>query len=443
MSKQIEFNSDARAKLKAGVDALANAVRVTLGPKGRNVVIGKAFGSPHVTKDGVSVAKQVELKDPIENLGAVNGGTIGGSYQVLIGSGNASGSRYFDLPNPNKSYQFAVGIRTDANPSKYWLVGDENFNVGIGTTNPQTKLTVQGNVNVSGAVTAASVTLSGNLIDSSNSNYYFNPGQGGNLAAGFYVTNDPVSYGTYVQINDDQIYAYDGITGGSFDIRSKKNENSYINGGNLGIGTDNPPDKLTVSGKIQIQQDSGSNNRIVFRGQPTSSYRWNIDNYSSSNEFRIYREDDATSANGFIAVSITTNGEVSIASTTNLKQVTETVVNAFNTALAPSSGTLTVDTSLGTVVLGDLNASVTTWAFTNVPTANSKATTVTLIIDGDTAQTYGDACSVNGSAVSGGVKWSGGSAPTATNNFDVITFTIVKDSAGTINVFGSGNTNFS
>ena len=70
MSKQIEFNSDARAKLKAGVDALANAVKTTLGPKGRNVVIGKAFGSPHVTKDGVSVAKQVELKDPIENLGA-------------------------------------------------------------------------------------------------------------------------------------------------------------------------------------------------------------------------------------------------------------------------------------------------------------------------------------------------------------------------------------
>ena len=70
MSKQIEFNSDARAKLKAGVDALANAVRVTLGPKGRNVVIGKQFGSPHVTKDGVTVAKQIELSDPIENLGA-------------------------------------------------------------------------------------------------------------------------------------------------------------------------------------------------------------------------------------------------------------------------------------------------------------------------------------------------------------------------------------
>ena len=70
MAKQIEFNSDAREKLKAGVDKLADAVKVTLGPKGRNVVIGKPYGAPHVTKDGVSVAKEVILQDPIENLGA-------------------------------------------------------------------------------------------------------------------------------------------------------------------------------------------------------------------------------------------------------------------------------------------------------------------------------------------------------------------------------------
>jgi chaperonin GroEL len=70
MAKQIEFNSEARTKLKRGVDTLANAVKCTLGPKGRNVVIGKKYGSPHVTKDGVSVAKEIELSDPIENLGA-------------------------------------------------------------------------------------------------------------------------------------------------------------------------------------------------------------------------------------------------------------------------------------------------------------------------------------------------------------------------------------
>ena len=70
MAKEISFNSDARAKLKAGVDQLAKAVACTLGPKGRNVVIAKQFGGPHITKDGVSVAKEVVLKDPMENLGA-------------------------------------------------------------------------------------------------------------------------------------------------------------------------------------------------------------------------------------------------------------------------------------------------------------------------------------------------------------------------------------
>jgi chaperonin GroEL len=70
MAKDIYFDVDARDKLKKGVDALANAVKVTLGPKGRNVVIGKKFGAPQITKDGVSVAKEIELKDAIENMGA-------------------------------------------------------------------------------------------------------------------------------------------------------------------------------------------------------------------------------------------------------------------------------------------------------------------------------------------------------------------------------------
>jgi chaperonin GroEL len=70
MSKIILFEKDARDKLKAGVDKLANAVKVTLGPKGRNVIIDKKYGAPSITKDGVSVAKEIELEDPIENMGA-------------------------------------------------------------------------------------------------------------------------------------------------------------------------------------------------------------------------------------------------------------------------------------------------------------------------------------------------------------------------------------
>jgi chaperonin GroEL len=70
MSKIIKFDSEARTSLKTGVDKLANAVKVTLGPKGRNVILQKKFGVPHITKDGVSVAKEIELEDPIENIGA-------------------------------------------------------------------------------------------------------------------------------------------------------------------------------------------------------------------------------------------------------------------------------------------------------------------------------------------------------------------------------------
>src|SRR3954465_16045963 len=70
MAKQIVFEDVARKKLKAGVDALANAVKTTLGPKGRNVALDKKWGSPTVTHDGVTVAKEIELEDPFENMGA-------------------------------------------------------------------------------------------------------------------------------------------------------------------------------------------------------------------------------------------------------------------------------------------------------------------------------------------------------------------------------------
>ena len=70
MAKEIKFDIEARESLKRGVDALANAVKVTLGPKGRNVILAKTYGAPHITKDGVSVAKEVELEDPFENMGA-------------------------------------------------------------------------------------------------------------------------------------------------------------------------------------------------------------------------------------------------------------------------------------------------------------------------------------------------------------------------------------
>ena len=69
-AKEIRFHTDARERMLRGVDILANAVRVTLGPKGRNVVLDKSFGAPRISKDGVTVAKEIELADKFENMGA-------------------------------------------------------------------------------------------------------------------------------------------------------------------------------------------------------------------------------------------------------------------------------------------------------------------------------------------------------------------------------------
>ena len=89
-AKDLEFNIDARAGLKRGVDKLAEAVKVTLGPKGRNVVIDRKFGAPTVTKDGVTVAKEVELKDPIENMGAQMVKEVATKTSDLAGDGTTT-----------------------------------------------------------------------------------------------------------------------------------------------------------------------------------------------------------------------------------------------------------------------------------------------------------------------------------------------------------------
>jgi chaperonin GroEL len=89
-AKELQFNTEARAKLKRGVDQLAEAVKVTLGPKGRNVVIDKKFGSPTVTKDGVTVAKEIELADPIENMGAQMVKEVATKTSDLAGDGTTT-----------------------------------------------------------------------------------------------------------------------------------------------------------------------------------------------------------------------------------------------------------------------------------------------------------------------------------------------------------------
>ena len=87
MAKQIVYGEQARQAVLRGINQLADAVKVTLGPRGRNVILGKSYGSPTITKDGVSVAKEIDLKDPLENMGAQRFNALNDKYENLVHAG--------------------------------------------------------------------------------------------------------------------------------------------------------------------------------------------------------------------------------------------------------------------------------------------------------------------------------------------------------------------
>ena len=124
--------------------------------------------------------------------------------------------------------------------------------------------------------------------------------------------------------------------------------------------------------------------------------------------------------------------------------ITEKVVGNFSDSMSVSAGgTFTVDVSLGSVVCGVATTSISSWAFTNVSSENSKATTSTLIINAGLGYTYGDAVTVNGAAVANGVRWVGGNPPPSTANEDILTFSILRDSTGVTRVYCSSSINIS
>ncbi len=125
-------------------------------------------------------------------------------------------------------------------------------------------------------------------------------------------------------------------------------------------------------------------------------------------------------------------------------RVVESNLGGFSIALTPSSNVLTINVAASNTIIGQpATTAINTWAFTGVNLNNNESITITLILDSNTAASYGDACSVDGNNISNGVRWSGGSPPIATSNTDIITFVIIRDGSGTTRVFGQGNTDFS
>lgn len=213
----------------------------------------------------------------------------------------------------------------------------------------------------------------------------------------------------------------------------------------VGIGTSVPTSQLEVVSfdpEIPVLQVTPKSNGHAIRvsNKPVVD----ADSFVVTKDGKVGIASTAPGSKLTVIGDVSVSGVSTFTGVTHLNgSITEKVVGNFSSSLTAIGGTLTIDVSQGTVVLGGLTTSVTTWAFTNVTTLNNKATTVTIINDAGTAATYGDACRVNGSLISGGIRWVGGNAPPATNQEDILTFSIIRDSTGETRVYCNSSLNIS
>jgi len=440
---------------------------------GSNLLAGHLAGTA-MTTGGLNVL-----------LGASSTGATTSSGQVAVGaSATTSGDYALALGYAASAAANCMDVRF-GNASR--ITGDANGLIGINQATPGAQLHVTSSAaTTKGLIVKGVASHTANLIETQDS--------AGSSTKGFYVTPGIVNYalpatvnGMHLSIGVGTNFASNGNlfvgTGAAYQalLNNQEGDQNTILGSNAGYTTKGSSNTFvgssaarlgnttTCTGSVCIGRNagydvSGNFNTLIgtYSGGGISTGTANTClgyNATVGVQYTASANGSNGVAIGYNASAVTngldirfggasritgdSSGHITVANTLHAKRYTETVSNAFNTALAPSSGTFTIDSSLGNAVVGALSASVTTWAFTNISTDNSKVTTVTAALAGNASYTYGDAVSVNGVAVSGGIMWSGGTAPTSTSGTDIIRFDIIRDSAGTVKVFGSATLNYS
>ena len=260
------------------------------------------------------------------------------------------------------------------------------------------------------------------------------------------VGNLQLSSNEVTTTSGDLVFNPSGISSTTVEGDLNVNGTSHLNGSI--VLRDNDVIRMGDDGDLRIWHDGAQSlisdvgtGSLIIRATDLSLQAANADNfaYFTADGSAAFFHDNTKRVE-------TTGYGASITGATFTNNVIERVVGTASSIISVSAGTLTLDLSQGSVRMGDLNASVSTWAFTNFPATSQfrgGMLKYTLILDGDVTQTYGDICTVNGVSVTGGIKWKGGSAPAPTNNFDILTFTIVRDSDYNYSVFGSVDTNYS
>ncbi len=441
-----------------------------------NLFVGiSTVGFASITNTTIGVATITTINASRINAGIVSaiGATVGVATITtgLLTDLNVSGVGTVNNLN-------VTGITTTNNlrvSTKSTLVGDLEVDgntlyvnsstnrVGIGSTLPEYALDVIGDVRFNEVIYASNGRgNTGEVLTSQGPNpAVWAPAVNVTVGAAnsTLITDIPSSsdihYVTFAANTSDIGFSYVDSTGLVYLPSSNR----------LGIGSTQPGFSLDVGGNINF---TGT---LFKGGELYVASRWSID--ENDNIWRLNGNVGVgTSALGKkfeVSGSSRFNGDVTITSTGSIgigttlaksklhligdsrldglanfeKAVTEKVSSTFGTNFSMSSGTLNIDCSNSSIIVGTLPESVSTWAFTGISTETGKSTTITLIIDSSSLFTYGENCTVNGVSISGGVRWNGGIAPITTDNEDFLSFAIVRDAAGTIRVYGSSSLNFS
>jgi len=423
---------------------------------GRDALLSNTDGSKNVVIGNNAFASSTS-SDANVCIGHYAGFGATGTGNVLIGASddeNSTNATYAP-PNPGGDRQLVIGSGTEA-----WIRGDAAFNLTV--PNDLTVVgdtTINGSLVVNGTLTSinantievddkeielgsvVATTFSAVCVDNTNTinNITVSTANAG-LIAGMEVTSTTggisVPLGTtIVSVSGDTATLSNSVTGS----------------GTATFTTPGATDLTADQGGIRIKGDTDK--RLYYDHSRTDKYWVSTENFEIAfgKKFVIGNQlalDTTTLGSTVVNSSLTSVGTLQNLTVDGFVTiggvVTEKVFNNYTTTLTPSANVLTLNLAGANTILGTpATTAINEWAFTSANLSNGQSKTVTLILSSNTAATYGDACSVDGNAVTNGVQWSGGSPPIATSNTDILTFVIVRDNAGVVQVFGQGNTDFS
>ena len=460
-ARNTAFGYSALGTINTGDDNVAigyNALPVG-GIAADNVAIGSAsqLGNLNGAKNvsiGSNSMETATTGDANVCIGHYAGYAITGNGNVLIGPAddeNSTNATYAP-PNIGGDRQLVIGSGTET-----WISGDSNFKVTIPndfTVNGDTL--IQGSLTVNGTTT----TVNSNVMSIDDKNI--------ELAAVVNTTFQAVTVDNTTGITAITPTAglipgmeVNSTTGGisvpvGTTIVSITNNTAVLSNSVTGSGTAT----FTASGPSDLAADGGG---IIVKGSTDKTILYD---HSRTDKYWVFSEnleialgkkfvignqlalDTTTLGSTVVNSSLTSVGTLTgldvDGATTLGGRVVEKVFNSFNTTLTPSANVLTLNVAGSNTILGTpATQAINEWAFTGVNLVNGQSITLTVILDSNTAAIYGDACTVDGTSITNGVRWSGGSPPIATSNTDILTFVIVRDNSGVTRVFGQGNTDFS